>query len=110
MSGADERFAVLSAAQNYLSRGWQPLPVPYGSKNPGRDGWQAERRTDADLDRDFGSRLVNIGILTGEPSGGLIDIDLDTPEAIALASVFLPETGAIFGRAEKPGSHRLYLV
>ena len=52
----------------------------------------------------------NIGILLGEPSGGLVDIDLDSWEAVALADLFLPATNAIFGRKSAPASHRLYLV
>jgi hypothetical protein len=38
-----------------------------------------------------------------------MDVDLDTPEAIALASHFLPPTDSIFGRSGKPQSHWLYL-
>src|SRR5690348_5121113 len=111
MVSRDEQCAaVLAAARDYLGRDWQPIPVPYRSKNPGRDDWQAERRTADDLDSDFGERLVNLGVLTGEPSGGLVDVDLDCAEAIRLADVFLPDTGAVFGRDAKPASHRLYLA
>jgi hypothetical protein len=38
-------------------------------------------------------------VILGPPSSGLTDIDLDCPEAIGLASYFLPRTGAVFGRA-----------
>jgi hypothetical protein len=107
---SDDISAVAEAARNYLGRGWQPLPVPFRSKNPGRDDWQRERRTADNLDADFGARLVNVGIMTGEPSGGLIDVDLDTSEAVALAPVFLPGTGAIFGRPGRPASHWLYVA
>src|SRR5690606_32997876 len=40
----------------------------------------------------------NVGIRLGDPSGGLVDVDLDCAEAIALAPTFLPPT-ATFGRA-----------
>jgi hypothetical protein len=40
----------------------------------------------------------------------LTDIDLDCPEALALAPGFLPPTPARFGRASKTQSHWLYVV
>lgn len=51
----------------------------------------------------------NVGVRLGAPSGGLVDIDLDCPEAVALAPAFLPPT-ATFGRTSKPRSHWLYKV
>lgn len=48
--------------------------------------------------------------MLGTPSGGLVDVDLDSPEAVCLAPHVLPETGATFGRASKPRSHFLYIV
>src|SRR5688572_13969708 len=110
MNRHEDSEAVLAAARAYLARGWQPLPVPFRSKIPGRDDWQKERRTVDNLNGDFGTRLVNVGIMTGDPSGGLIDVDLDVDEAVALAPLFLPQTGAIFGRQGKPASHWLYVA
>jgi len=52
----------------------------------------------------------NIGVLLGEPSNDLVDIDLDCDEAIRLAPKFLPKTGAVFGRKSRPRSHRLYVA
>src|SRR5262249_734827 len=40
----------------------------------------------------------------------LVDIDLDCGEALMLADTYLPPTEAIFGRASKPRSHRLYIA
>ena len=37
-----------------------------------------------------------------------MDVDLDCPEAIALAKALLPATQAQFGRKSKPASHYLY--
>jgi bifunctional DNA primase/polymerase-like protein len=51
-----------------------------------------------------------VGVVLGEASGGLADVDLDAPEAIALADAFLPATGATFGRASKPRSHRIFVA
>jgi len=43
-------------------------------------------------------------------SAGLVDVDLDCEEAIELAPLYLPETGAIFGRKSAPKSHWLYIA
>ena len=56
----------------------------------------------------FNGKPQNIGVLLGNKSNDLTDIDLDSPEAVKLADFFLPETEAIFGRDGKPRSHRLY--
>lgn len=47
----------------------------------------------------------NIDLILGADSG---DVDLDAAEAVQIADHFLPRTGAVFGRAGKPRSHRLY--
>src|SRR5262249_20789517 len=52
----------------------------------------------------------NVGVLLGEPSGGLIDIDLDCREAVELAASLLPHTGAVFGRSSKRRSHHVYVA
>lgn len=89
-------------------RGWAVVPIKRGSKNPGRDGWQNERWTAEQIAK-FHPQ-ANIGVLLGEPSNWLVDVDLDHPLAVELAPQFLPETGAIFGRAGKPRSHWLYVA
>jgi len=102
----------LEAALRYLRRGYAPIDLPYRSKNPDRIGWQNERHGPDQLRGRFSSngQLHGVGILVGEPSGGLIDIDLDAPEALALADVFLPSTNSVFGRPGKPRSHREYVI
>lgn len=101
---------VRDRAEVYLSRAWAIVPVPYGLKAPTLDGWQNLRLGVDDLPRYFNGHPSNIGVLLGEPSGGLIDVDLDSPEAVQLAETFLPATGGIFGRQSKPRSHWLYTV
>ena len=100
----------LTAAQSYLGRGWAPIPVPDRSKAPTIPGWQHLRLSDADLSGAFGSSRGNVGILLGDPSGGLVDVDLDCPYARRLAPRLLPPTDAVFGRPSTPSSHRLYVV
>ena len=99
---------LLQAAQYYLSRGWMPVYVPPWSKGPNRHGWEKLRLTEADLPRHF-NRPGNIGIILGEASGNLVDVDLDCPEALELADEFLPPTPAITGRSSAPRSHRWYV-
>jgi Bifunctional DNA primase/polymerase, N-terminal len=92
--GAVERSA-LDAALRYRERGWVPVPVAAKGKNPTRRHWQ-ESALDSPLD-DFPDGC-NVGIVLGDPSGALVDIDLDCPEAVAGARSILPETGLTFGR------------
>jgi RecA-family ATPase len=95
----------LAQAKIYQRRGWQPLPIPHGSKNPNLKEWQRFKTTEADLPKYFNGAALNIGVLLG---GGLTDIDLDSSEAVKIADYFLPETKSEFGRNGKPRSHRLY--
>lgn len=98
----------LTAATAYTRAGLRVIPVPHASKCPRKPRWQDLRLTERDLREHFGKGPSNIGVLLGEPSLGLLDVDLDSPEAVALAPAFLPQTDAIFGRGGKPSSHWLY--
>ena len=97
-------------AQRYARRGWSVIPIPYRSKNPSRRGWQQLRLREAELHDHFDDRPQNIGVLLGEPSNWLVDIDLDHPRRAALADRYLPPTPAVFGRRGNPRSHRIYRV
>lgn len=97
----------LEYAKDYQGRGYAPLPLPLKAKNPGFNDWQKYQPVNGQLERDF-SGEGNIGLLLGEPSGWLIDVDLDWPEAQKLAPVFLPETPAKSGRESAPLSHYWY--
>ncbi len=83
--------ATQDAARRYIGRGWAPIPVPANSKNPSRLDWESERWALEDVPQVWNNGQ-NIGLLTGEPSGGLVDVDLDCPEAVAQAGRFLPPT------------------
>lgn len=100
--------ALLDAARRYLERGWMPVYVPPGIKGPTTIGWQKQRLAADDLPAHFG-RPGNIGLVLGEASGGLVDVDLDCPEAIELADRFLPATGAVTGRPSALRSHRWFI-
>lgn len=100
----------LEAATHYTERGWFTVPIPHRSKNPGFWAWEQLRLGKADLPSHFSQELQNVGVLLGEPSGWLIDVDLDHPRCVELADQFLPVTPAEFGRAGKLRSHRIYFV
>lgn len=102
-------MTTLDAARAFLGSGFMPLPIPPRSKNPGFNGWQRFTVTKKDLPQHFSGEL-NIGLLLGEPSRGLVDVDLDWPEAVRLAPRFLPATKMIGGRSGAPRSHYWYLA
>jgi P4 family phage/plasmid primase-like protien len=99
-----------------------PVAIPPREKGPRYKGWQTSTLTGdgriaytadggtivSTFEAMFGPG-GNVGIVLGDPSGGLIDVDIDDPagHAMRLAPQFLPAT-ATFGRASKPESHWLY--
>lgn len=100
---------LIATARYYIRRGWYPVPIPAGGKKPALAAWQKLRLQERELEEAFPEE-GNIGIILGEPSGGLVDVDLDCPEALELADEFLPPTLAITGRPSKPRSHRWYIA
>ncbi len=101
---------MIDTALAYIRRDWSPIPLPARSKAPVVEGWPELRLTAETAGEHFNGKPQNIGVLLGEPSGGLIDVDLDHPKAVSMATTYLPETGSIFGRPGKPRSHFLYRV
>ncbi len=98
----------LSRALNYISRGWSPIPIPHKEKGPRIQRWTDLRINEGQADIYFDRQDLNIGVLLGEPSGGLVDVDFDTVEAARIAPVFLPQT-SVFGRRSNPRTHWLYI-
>ena len=76
----------------YVAAGWALVRIPPLSKAPKDHDWP---------DQDYPPSVFrpgdNVGVILGPRSGGLVDVDCDCPEAIALAPSFLPPT-ATFGR------------
>ncbi len=90
---------------DYRRRGWSLVPIPAGEKGPRSKDWQTRQWLPSDfLDG------CNVGLLLGQKSGEIADVDLDCTEALVLADTYLPPTGAEFGRASKRRSHRLYVA
>ncbi|MCW8137700.1 MAG: bifunctional DNA primase/polymerase [Planctomycetota bacterium] len=97
------------AARAYRARGWWAIPIPAREKGPRLPKWQ-DARIDADDNKLYFRPESNIGLILGEPSGGLVDVDLDCVEARQLAPELLPATGMIHGRASSPRSHYWYVA
>lgn len=95
-------------AADYIQRGWAPIPIAWKSKSPAIPRWPDLRVSLDQLDNYFDASPGNIGVLLGEPSNGLVDIDLDCSEAVRLAPRFLPDT-CRFGREGKRSSHWLFV-
>ncbi|MBZ9736177.1 bifunctional DNA primase/polymerase [Mesorhizobium sp. CA18] len=100
----------LSTALDYIGRGWSPLPINFKEKGCYLDGWSDLRISAETAPEYFKTEQMNIGVLLGKASSGLTDVDIDCSEALALAAKMLPPTDAVFGRASKPASHRLYIT
>ncbi len=94
------------AVRKYIARGFAPIPIPPKEKNPNRKGWERERWRAEDVSEVWDDGQ-GVGLLLGEPSGGLVDVDLDRPEARAVARHLLPPT-LKSGRQSCPDGHRWY--
>jgi hypothetical protein len=93
----------------YLELGWNIKAIPANEKGPRDPGWPDLKPSAAELERHV-AKGGNVGVRLGASSGDLVDIDLDCVEALTLQDIYLPSTGAVFGRASKPRSHRLYIA
>lgn len=110
--------SITEAAVYAIRRGYQPLPIQKGGKRPYGTSW-THTRWNKDISEEevksFFEEMEQrgapgLGLLLGEPSGGLIDIDLDHPIAMRLRDYFLPPSAMETGRAGRPRSHRWYVV
>ncbi len=104
----NSQLSTVDYARDYAAKGWSPIPVPYKSKAPALPRWTDLRITPGTIGSYFAECEGNVGVILGEASSGLIDVDLDTPQAVLLAGGFLRET-CTFGRSTKPKSHWLYV-
>jgi hypothetical protein len=82
---------MLEAAKRYQLAGYFPIPIHPNTKVPSEANWSEPRPQWQHLDRVF-MQGANIGILLGKASGGLVDVDLDCPQALALADALLVDT------------------
>jgi Bifunctional DNA primase/polymerase, N-terminal len=103
ISGIENDKSVVDAAREYIERGWSVVPVPAGEKGSKLDGWQNLRITE-DQVGEFFTENSNIGVLTGEPSNGLANADVDCEEAEHAAKSLMPKT-LTSGRGDKIRHH-----
>jgi hypothetical protein len=101
---------TIAIARKYHDRGWSITPVAYRTKRPLLNDWTNTTITPDAIGQHFGLGTVNIGVVLGDRSNGLVDVDLDDPQAVYFADHFLPDTSCVFGRTSNPRSHHLYQV
>ena len=104
-----------AAAVEAFQRGYIPIPIRDGKKRPSIGDWTHTRWSDveqvAEMFAGYAKDAASgVGLLLGEPSGGLVDIDLDHPRALRLRDHFLPATPMQTGRPGRPRSHCWYEV
>jgi hypothetical protein len=102
-------------ARRYLAEGRRVVPLRFKTpwdaiQGRPRDDWPSLQLTADDLEREFAGAVTGVGVVLGEPSGNLVDADLDCPEALAAADRFLPATRCVFGRPSAPRSHHEFIV
>jgi hypothetical protein len=105
-----KQTSAYEAAKGYQLRGFVPIPLWPNMKKPLHSGWISYEPTDEALRKDFGNGPANIGVLLGERSGGLVDVDIDSPVARMLSRAFLPTTDCVSGRASARHSHYFYVA
>ena len=102
---------IKGMVRSISEKGWIPVPLYWGDKRPVDDKWNEKEYHDPkDLIREWEKNRYNVGVITGERSGNLVDVDLDSMDAVRLAPRFLPKTGCRFGRSSKPNSHYMYIL
>ena len=100
----------LETANDYIARGWNPVPVAWRTKRPIGDDWHLRKIDASNVAQHFDGAPLNVGVQLGPSSAGLTDVDLDCREAVTIAPYMLPPTSARFGRASRRDSHRLYIT
>ena len=96
---------VFEAVGRYLSLEWTVLPFKRGDGMCYLTKAEAESFTIAQCE--IASKFAGFDVGIDVRSSGLIDVDIDCPEAALLANWLLPET-ATFGRSGKLISHMLF--
>ena len=102
--------SVPDAAQRYWDNGLTAIPRHLGKNGYTPVSWKGGKQVNRDEALSHFDDNMNIELLCGPQSGGLVDVDLDSDIACRLAPAFLPQTDCVFGRAKRPSSHRLYRV
>jgi putative DNA primase/helicase len=106
-----EASDFLRAAQRYRQQGFAVVPTAgVDGKDAFTTGWQQEGTPPEDDVKYWGNgRPYNIGIVLGEASGGLVDIDRDCDLPNRIDKMFLPDT-LMSGRGQRPYTHSWYFA
>lgn len=80
----------LEAAELYTLMGLRVVPCK--GKRPILKNWPEVRLGLNALPLHFANGQNNIGLILGEPSEGLVVVDIDVPEALPIADRFLEDT------------------
>ena len=93
------------AAQAYIDRGYQVVPVVPGEKRPAEKDWVT---TTFSADYFADRPKQSIGLKFGSVSGNLVDVDIDSDVCAAAAPFILAPTGMVGGRSQRPRTHWFY--
>ncbi len=105
----DQRSVLLAAARSYMEQGLVLTPNRASTtKGAYLPGWSTRRLSLLQLAAELDRPGKGIGVVLGEPSGWLVDVDLDHPAAVLAADALLPPTGLVSGRTDRPRTHRFY--
>ena len=77
----------LTAVQ-YMERGWSPIPILFKQKKPGFNNVLLHDWNRYEFNAHHFEGQSNIGIKLGEPSGGLVDIDLGLSRGCSAGGAF----------------------
>jgi len=98
--------------KQYQDAGFDVCPLEPQTKAIHITKWNEPSRTfpldEFDADSNVGARLGVPG--TAPNNGTLIDADLDRKGLPIIIDLFLPPSGATWGRPGKPSSHRAYIT
>ncbi len=96
--------SAADAALLYSELGIEPIPLLTRGKCPAIDWGTIRQWSPDEIARHFGANS-NVGAALGGRSGGIVDLDFDTPEAVPVADVIFASAIAM-GRVDSPRSHR----
>ena len=96
----------LHAARRYREQGFALVPAK--GKRPFVAGWEAEGTPPEEDARYWGNgHAYNMGVVLGEASGGLADIERDCDLPVRIDPMFLPDS-LMSGREKRPHTHSFY--
>ena len=84
MASEQQSERTLEASLSYLRRGLRVTPVKFRDKVPALDRWQDTVLDESAIRVQFEGVPRNVGVVLGEASRDLVDVEDDCDEAVAL--------------------------